>query len=788
VDGIRRLIHEIHRRSVWQVLGIFLAASWVVLQVVEVLTETAGLPDWTPTMALVLLLIGLPICVATAFVQEGMPGRDGVRGDAETPEGDSAIVPGEPSATTAVTRQPVGESLPAPQGTRRLLTWRNAVFGGIGAFALLGFSLIAYFVMWTTGIGPVGNLVAQGVIEERDPIILAEFENRTTDETLGAVVTDALRVDLLESQVVTLVDDASLDETLRRMGREPGTALTSAVAREIAIREGIKAVIEGDVSTVGSGYVLSVEIVAPSGGPALGAFRETAGSDAELLPAIDRLSQKLREKAGESLRDIRAGEPLEEVTTSSLDALRLFVQAEEVSDRGDEEGSIRLLEEAVALDSTFAMAWRKLAVVHGNIGRDNDAMVRAASAAWRHRDRLTERERYLAEAYYHNVVTLDTEARADAYRRVLEIQPDDPTALNNLAVHYGSREEWARARDLYVRAIEGPGRTRNAFNNLVIALFNLGEPEAAMATLDQAEELYPTDPDLQSRRIRLLWAEGRHDEAVEVARRILASFPDDAITQLNLRSQIASIEWSRGRLDAAREAQQARRAMASSLGRSLDEFYAEMALAGLDLVVARDSVAIVRRVERRFEEILADVPERNRPNGDMAVMWGGMARDPERAQFWADRALATFPPEARGSAFYEELQLTIEGYLALVRGDFETTIEDLQEVRRRQNDCTTCYLPAFADAWRGLEQPDSAIVNLERFFAVRIFDFVDDQESEAATRLRQLARLYEQVGRNGDAAAIWTRFADRWAEADDVLQPQVRAARAEAERLARSGG
>ena len=76
MERIRQFIHEVHRRSVWQVLGIFLAVGWVVLQVVEVLTETAGLPDWTPTMALVLLLLGLPVCVATAFVQEGMPGGD----------------------------------------------------------------------------------------------------------------------------------------------------------------------------------------------------------------------------------------------------------------------------------------------------------------------------------------------------------------------------------------------------------------------------------------------------------------------------------------------------------------------------------------------------------------------------------------------------------------------------------------------------------------------------------------------------------------------------------------
>jgi len=70
----RKIIRELHRRSVWQVLGVFLAGSWGVLQVVDFLTERAGLPDWTPTFALVLLLVGLPIVLATAFVQEGLPG------------------------------------------------------------------------------------------------------------------------------------------------------------------------------------------------------------------------------------------------------------------------------------------------------------------------------------------------------------------------------------------------------------------------------------------------------------------------------------------------------------------------------------------------------------------------------------------------------------------------------------------------------------------------------------------------------------------------------------------
>ncbi|MEE8550183.1 MAG: hypothetical protein V3T08_02895, partial [Gemmatimonadota bacterium] len=73
MSGLKQLIHEIHRRSLWQVLGIYVAVSWVVFQVVQTLTEGLGLPDWVPPLAFVLLLIGLPIVMATAFVQEGIP-------------------------------------------------------------------------------------------------------------------------------------------------------------------------------------------------------------------------------------------------------------------------------------------------------------------------------------------------------------------------------------------------------------------------------------------------------------------------------------------------------------------------------------------------------------------------------------------------------------------------------------------------------------------------------------------------------------------------------------------
>jgi hypothetical protein len=347
MTGLKNLVNEAHRRSLWQVLGIYLVASWLVFQVVQTLTEGLGLPDWVPPFALILLLIGLPIVVATAFVQEGGP-TAGTK--AEVPADGAATIEGAAGGESAAPHGDVPPPLPSPEvdteelGTHHwLFTWRNAILGGVLGFALLGVLTAGYMATRSLGIGPAATLVARGVIDEREPILLADFES--TDSLLARAATEAFRVDLSQSSVVGLVEPGFVAGALERMDRQPESDLNVELASEIAVREGIQAVIAGEIVRAGGGYVLSARVISPADGASLLSHRETAADSTEIIPAIDDLSKRLRERIGESLVSIRGDPPLERVTTPDLEALRKYSQAiRAIELEGDEARGISVLE------------------------------------------------------------------------------------------------------------------------------------------------------------------------------------------------------------------------------------------------------------------------------------------------------------------------------------------------------------------------------------------------------------------------------------------------------------
>ena len=216
--------------------------------------------------------------------------------------------------------------------------------------------------------------MARGSSRPNDQIIIADFKSPADDSTLGLTITEALRADLSQSSVLRVMPRLATIEALRLMQRPTDTHVDFDLARAIASREGLKAVLDGDIVSLGGRYVLSTRLISAQDGSQLAAFKEEAESQNDLIPAIGRLGKQLREKVGESLKDVRATTALDRVTTGSLDALRKYAAANLVFEQtNDYQQAIPLMVESVTIDSTFAMAWRRLAQYYNNTQRFESA-------------------------------------------------------------------------------------------------------------------------------------------------------------------------------------------------------------------------------------------------------------------------------------------------------------------------------------------------------------------------------------------------------------------------------
>lgn len=785
---LKHLIHEAHRRSLWQVLGIYGVAAWVSYEVVLGLVEGFGLPDWVPPFAVVLFLIGLPIVLATAFVQEGMgsgedgePGREAASRAASGHEGSSGHE--GPEGARADPRV-----LPAAGGGfhHRLLTWRNALLGGAAAFTLLGALAGGYLFMWNAGIGPVGSLVAQGVLDERDAVVLAEFDNATPDALLGDVVTEALRVDLLESSVLTVVDPSYVRGVLDRMERDPSVRLTAELSREVALREGIKAVVAGDVGALGDGYVLTATIVASEDGRSLAAFRETARDDGELVSAVDRLSQRIRERAGESLRNIRAGQPLSAVTTGSLEALRRYTAALRANEEGDEDRAVGLLEDAVEVDPEFAMAYRKLAAIWSNRGV-RSRMREYATRAFELRDHLTVRERYLAEGLYYQMVTEDLERARRSYESVLELHPDEPTALNNLALAVGDAGDLEGAEGLYLRAVSGPGRTRTAQGNLVDIRLQLGDLEGAREALAMMGEHYPSTPTFLNYAFHVAADEGRYEQADSVQAERGTRFLDQSGVAPTVAIQRGQLRAVRGRLAEAREFFSEGAQHAEAQGILGQRNWATLSRAELELrVTERPGAALAVIEDDLRRHPLEEMDPDFRPTTWLAFLYADAGK-PELAE----RTLGMAGEEGTAAADpWEEIgERLARAWVALARGDETGALGAIREVRRLRHcaERVSCGLIELALAHDRAGAADSAVVHYEAYIQTPgASRFGEGYWSAGPKVLERLGELHEELGNREKAAEYFATFAELWAEADAELQPRVRRARERAAALGAS--
>jgi tetratricopeptide (TPR) repeat protein len=292
-------------------------------------------------------------------------------------------------------------------------------------------------------------------------------------------------VQLGQSPFLNIFPDERVNETLRFMGKAANERITKDVAKEICARQGIKAMIVGSIAGLGTHYVVTLEAINAQAGDAIAREQAEAENKEQVLKALGQAASQLREKLGESLSSIRKFDaPIEQATTSSLEALKAFTQGNEKRIVGNQPEAIPFYKRAIELDPNFAMAYARLAVIYNNQFQ-TELAAQYSQKAYDLRDRVSERERFYISEKYTSYVTGDREEAINVLKAWAQSYPNDYIPHNNLAANYSLFGQFEDALKEAREAVRLSPNNTTAQGNYVEGFIKLNRFDEARQTLEQ---------------------------------------------------------------------------------------------------------------------------------------------------------------------------------------------------------------------------------------------------------------------------------------------------------------
>jgi serine/threonine protein kinase/Flp pilus assembly protein TadD len=381
----------------------------------------------------------------------------------------SAPVPGKPSGLTQ--HAPPSLSQRVDPGQRRIPPGTLLVSTAIVVIAAL------------VGGGLYLRSRQSNKLTAKDLIVLADFENKTGDAVFDDTLKQALAIQLEQSPFLNILSDQKVNETLKLMKRKPGERITQEMAREICQRTASKALLVGSIASLGSNYLIALKALNCRTGESLGSAEEEAESREKVLTTLSEVASKLRGKLGESLASLQKYDtPLHEATTSSLEALQAYTQANRIWDEKGDQEALPYYKRAVQLDPNFALAHAELGLVCSNLGQ-TDLASENLTKAHDLRNRVSERERFSIESTYYLIATGELDKAVQIFTQDLQAYPNDEYAHLNLSTAFMALGQYDKAAAELQEDVRLHPRDTSY-------LFSLAGVYLALDRWDEAEILY----------------------------------------------------------------------------------------------------------------------------------------------------------------------------------------------------------------------------------------------------------------------------------------------------------
>jgi serine/threonine protein kinase/Tfp pilus assembly protein PilF len=323
-------------------------------------------------------------------------------------------------------------------------------------------------------------------LTEKDSILLTEFVNTTGDPVFDGTLKQALAVQLEQSPYLNVFPQSRIQDALKYMNKQPSERITADVGREICQRQGVKAMLTGSIANLGSHYVITLGAVNAQTGDTMASEQVEAESKEQLLKSLDQGASRLRQKLGESLASVQQfAKPLEQATTSSLEALKEYSAGEAAHLLQNDGAAIPHFKRATELDPNFALAYATMGVAYGN-NAEMKAAEENLKKAFELKDRATEPERFYTQAHYYDEVTGEINKAIETYEAWRRTYPRDSIPIDNLALAYFTTGEFDRALALGKEALQIDPNDTYAHDRIVFSYMSLNRFEEARAVADEA--------------------------------------------------------------------------------------------------------------------------------------------------------------------------------------------------------------------------------------------------------------------------------------------------------------
>ena len=291
-------------------------------------------------------------------------------------------------------------------------------------------------------------------LSEKDTVVLADFDNASGDPVFDDTLQQAVSISLNQSPFLNVLSESRATETLHMMGRPLGQSLTPQVARELCQRAGSKVYIAGSITTLGSQYVVGLKAVNCANGDVVAQQQATTSRKEDVLETLDAVSAKLRTELGESLATLQKfAVPLQQATTTSLEALRAYSLGRRQASEQGLRGALPYDQQAIQIDPKFAMGYFAVGYdyfVLGEVGRGSEYFTKAFELS----NGVSEREKLTIAAAYYQSVTGELDKAVNTYKEQIATYPNDASAYMDLAIVYGQQGLYPAALDAAREAIK----------------------------------------------------------------------------------------------------------------------------------------------------------------------------------------------------------------------------------------------------------------------------------------------------------------------------------------------